>query len=69
MSGWKDDSLNKEYVLKNKYVFVTVLLAVILLAGVGFTAAYLHRQDGEQSRERLTVVTSFYHGIDRKSVV
>ena len=46
--------------MKNKYVFVTVLLAVILLAGVGFTAAYCHRQDGEQSRERLTVVTSFY---------
>lgn len=46
--------------MKNKYVFVTVLLAVILLAGVGFTAVCLHRQDRTQNRERLTVVTSFY---------
>lgn len=46
--------------MKNKYVFVTVLLVLILLAGVMFTTVYLRQQDAEQEEERLTVVTSFY---------
>ncbi|MCD7920850.1 MAG: metal ABC transporter substrate-binding protein [Clostridiales bacterium] len=47
-------------VLKNKYVFTAVLLAVILFVGVGLTALYLHRQDTDDVSEQLTVVTSFY---------
>lgn len=46
--------------MKNKYVFVTVLLVLILLAGVMFTTVYLRQQNAEQEEERLTVVTSFY---------
>ncbi len=46
--------------MKNKYVFVTILLAVLLLAGAGFTTVYLRHQDTEQQEKQLTVVTSFY---------
>ncbi len=49
--------------MKNKYVFVLVLLVVILAAGAGFTALAVHYQnrDGTESDDaELTVVTSFY---------
>ena len=46
--------------MKNKYVFVAVLLAAILLAGIGFTAVYLHQQGREEEDDGFTVVTSFY---------
>ncbi len=49
--------------MKNKYVFVLVLLAVILAAGAGLTALAVHYQnrDGTESDDaELTVVTSFY---------
>lgn len=46
--------------MKNKYVFVTVLLAVILLAGTGLTISYMHRQDSSREKSGLKVVTSFY---------
>ncbi len=45
--------------MKNKYVFVTVMLAVLLFLGVGLTEIYVNhtveKEDGQY-----TVVTSFY---------
>ncbi|MCD7982473.1 MAG: metal ABC transporter substrate-binding protein [Clostridiales bacterium] len=47
--------------MKNKYVFTAVLLAVILFAGIGLTALYLHQQEPEVGdAQEVTVVTSFY---------
>ena len=46
--------------MKNKYIFVVILLGAILLAGLGFTGFYLHQQEETQAEEQLTVVTSFY---------
>ncbi len=46
--------------MKNKYVFTAVLLAVILFAGVGLTALYLHQQEPDDGDAQVTVVTSFY---------
>ena len=45
--------------MKNKYVFVVVLLVVLLLAGVGLTKAYVAMEE-DGSEEEITVVTSFY---------
>ncbi len=45
--------------MKNKYVFVTVLLLVLLLAGAGLTQLYVKEETKQQDSE-LTVVTSFY---------
>lgn len=46
--------------MKNKYVFVVVMLCVILVAGMGFTNLYVNYSEGDTSKEELTVVTSFY---------
>ncbi|MCD8365051.1 MAG: metal ABC transporter substrate-binding protein [Clostridiales bacterium] len=46
--------------MKNKYIFTALLLAVILLAGAGFTMLYVHQQDSGSEDAELTVVTSFY---------
>lgn len=46
--------------MKNKYVFVAVLLAVILAASAGLTGLYVNRQEPEQPDDELVVVTSFY---------
>ena len=46
--------------MKNKYVFVVVMLCVILAAGMGFTNLYVNYSEGDTSKEELTVVTSFY---------
>lgn len=46
--------------MKNKYVFVVVMLCVILVAGMGFTNLYVNYSEGDTSKEALTVVTSFY---------
>lgn len=45
--------------MKNKYVFVTVLLLVLLLTGAGLTQLYVKEETKQQDNE-LTVVTSFY---------
>ena len=45
--------------MKNKYVFVTVLLLVLLFAGAGLTQLYVKEETKQQDSE-LTVVTSFY---------
>ncbi len=54
---WADGS---KKTMKNKYVFTSLLLAVILLVSIGFTALYVQRQDGTSEDTELTVVTSFY---------
>lgn len=46
--------------MKNKYVFIVVMLCVILVAGMGFTNLYVNYSEGDTSKEELTVVTSFY---------
>ena len=48
--------------MKNKYVFVTVLLLVLLLTGAGLTQLYVKEETKQQDSE-LTVVTSFYPSI------
>lgn len=45
--------------MKNKYVFVTVLLLVLLLTGAGLTQLYVKEETKQQDSE-FTVVTSFY---------
>lgn len=45
--------------MKNKYVFVTVLLVIMALAGFGFTRSYVGMEEKEEGEE-LLVVTSFY---------
>lgn len=45
--------------MKNKYVFVLVMLVCIALAGFGFTAAYEKQQD-LSGTDDLKIVTSFY---------
>ena len=45
--------------MRNKYVFVTVLLVVLALLGFGFTRGYV-QMEGKASEEELLVVTSFY---------
>lgn len=45
--------------MKNKYVFVMVLLLVLLLTGAGLTQLYVKEETKQQDSE-LTVVTSFY---------
>jgi zinc transport system substrate-binding protein len=46
--------------MKNKYVFVALMLACILLAGMGLTSLYAGISTAVQKGEELTVVTSFY---------
>lgn len=45
--------------MKNKYVFVTVMLAVLLFLGVGLTGIYVNHTE-EKEDGQYTVVTSFY---------
>lgn len=45
--------------MKNKYVFVTVMLAVLLFLGVGLTEIYVNHTEEKEDRQ-YTVVTSFY---------
>lgn len=45
--------------MKKKYVFVTVMLAVLLLLGVGLTWIYVNHAE-EKEADQYTVVTSFY---------
>lgn len=45
--------------MKNKYVFVTVMLAVLLFLGVGLTEIYVNHTE-EKEDGQYTVVTSFY---------
>ena len=45
--------------MKNKYVFVTVMLAVLLFLGVGLTEIYVNHTE-EKEHGQYTVVTSFY---------
>ncbi len=45
--------------MKNKYVFVTVMLVVLLFWGVGLTEIYVNHTE-EKETEQYTVVTSFY---------
>lgn len=45
--------------MKNKYVFVTVMLAVLLFLSVGLTKIYVNHEE-ENKSEEYTVVTSFY---------
>ncbi|CDF42028.1 aBC-type metal ion transport system periplasmic component/surface adhesin [Roseburia sp. CAG:182] len=45
--------------MKNKYVFVTVMLAVLLFLGVGLTEIYVNHTEKKEDGQ-YTVVTSFY---------
>ena len=45
--------------MKNKYVFVTVMLAVLLFLGVGLNEIYVNHTE-EKEDGQYTVVTSFY---------
>ena len=45
--------------MKNKYVFVLVLLVVISLLGMGFTKVFSVTEK-EKQQEEFLVVTSFY---------
>lgn len=47
-------------VMKNKYVFVAVLLAAILAVGMGLTRLYVAQSGEGGERGEFTVVTSFY---------
>lgn len=47
--------------MKNKYVFVAVMLCAILFVGMGLTSVYVHQTTKEEASSKdLTVVTSFY---------
>jgi zinc transport system substrate-binding protein len=46
--------------MKNKYVFVAIMLASILAVGMGLTGLYSMQSDAAERGEELTIVTSFY---------
>lgn len=46
--------------MKNKYLFVVIMLGMILFVGMGLTSVYVHQTTQEQEEKDLTVVTSFY---------
>ena len=46
--------------MKNKYVFVAVMLCAILLAGMGLTNLYVGYAQKQEEDKEITVVTSFY---------
>lgn len=46
--------------MKNKYIFVLVMLVCIALAGFGLTGAYVQHENKTQTQQEMTVVTSFY---------
>lgn len=45
--------------MKNKYLFVLLMLVCIAAAGLGLTTVYVNRQQPDQD-DKMTVVTSFY---------
>ncbi|MBR4026237.1 MAG: zinc ABC transporter substrate-binding protein [Lachnospiraceae bacterium] len=46
--------------MKNKYIFVTVLLLSILIVSVGFTNIYVSQLQTEKTEDEFVIVTSFY---------
>lgn len=46
--------------MKNKYVFVAVMLCAILVVGMGLTNIYVSCNEEKKEAQELTVVTSFY---------
>lgn len=46
--------------MKNKYVFVTVLLCAILAIGMGLTNVYVKYAKEKPEKDTFTIVTSFY---------
>lgn len=46
--------------MKKKYVFVAVMLAAILLVGMGLTNIYVSYSGSEEAESEFTIVTSFY---------
>jgi zinc transport system substrate-binding protein len=46
--------------MKNKYVFVAVMLVAILLVGMGLTGIYVSQSNEAEETGECTVVTSFY---------
>ncbi len=46
--------------MKNKYVFVVVLLAVIFVAGAGLSLLFARAREPDHDEAEVTVVTSFY---------
>ena len=46
--------------MKNKYVFVAVMLCTLMLAGIGLTSLYVRYETGSQEKKAFHVVTSFY---------
>lgn len=46
--------------MKNKYIFTAVLLALIFIAGTGFTMLYLRTANHAETDSDVHVVTSFY---------
>lgn len=46
--------------MKNKYVFVVIMLLSIWLASFGFTSIYVSQNNEEKKEDEFVVVTSFY---------
>lgn len=46
--------------MKNKYVFVVVMLLSILIASFGFTSIYISKNSETKKEDEFVVVTSFY---------
>lgn len=46
--------------VKNKYIFVVVMLCAILLAGMGLTNLYVGYAQKQEKDQTITIVTSFY---------
>lgn len=46
--------------MKNKYLFVLVLLVCLAAASLGLTGLYVSNQEKKEETQELTVVTSFY---------
>lgn len=46
--------------MKNKYVFVALMLCVILVLGMGLTNIYVNKTGEKEHRDSFTIVTSFY---------
>ena len=46
--------------MKNKYIFVVIMLCCILFVSVGFTNIYVNVNSTDEKTEDFVVVTSFY---------
>lgn len=46
--------------MKNKYIFVVIMLCCILFISVGFTSIYVGNHSTDENNEDFVVVTSFY---------